>query len=68
MIDPAKCAVEIVKNDPDLAVPLLDLLIWAANTPDLKDNNEYDEIVESLYARTDHSRKARAAYADNRAA
>lgn len=68
MIDPTKCAERILRNEPDLAVPLLDLLIWAADQPNLKDNNDYDEILESLYARTDHSRKARTAYIDGRAA
>lgn len=67
MINPAGCTNEILENNPDLAVPLLDLLIWA-NQPKLGDSNEYDEILELLYAKTAASRKARAAYVAGRAA
>lgn len=67
MIDPTRCAEKIVLNDPALAEPLLDLLIWA-NQSRLGDSNDYDEILEFLYSRTPHSRDARAAYISGRAA
>lgn len=67
MIDPIKCAERITRNDPDLAEPLLDLLIWA-NQPDLSQNNDYDEALSRLYARLQDCRDARARYVVGRAA
>lgn len=68
MINPTECVVRIIKNDPDLAAPLFALLTWAANQQDLKGNNQYDEIMERLYARTQDSRESRETYSRHLAA
>lgn len=65
MINPQRCAQRIVLNDPDLAVPLFDLLLKAVE-PGFKDSNDYDEIMGDLYKRIQHSRDAREAYAKGR--
>lgn len=65
MIEPLKCAARIVLNDALLAEPLFDLMLWA-DQPNLKDNNDYDEILELLYLKTQHCRDARAVYARDR--
>lgn len=67
MINPTECAERIVLND-DVAKELFDLLLWAAEQPDLKDNSDYDEIMGNLYKKLQDCRDARERYAKGRAA
>jgi len=67
MIDPIK-SLEIILQYPDLAIPLFDLMVWAANTPNLKDDNDYDEGLNLVYSHLDQCRAQRDLYAKNRAA
>lgn len=67
MIDPQKRAAQILLNNPDLAEPLLDLLIWA-NQPKLGDNNDYDELLNQCYVKLQHCRDGRDKYITGRAA
>ena len=66
VINPNECAERIVRNDPDLAKELFDLLLWAADQTDIKDNEKYDEIMGNLYKRLQHCRNAREDYAKAR--
>lgn len=68
MIDPQKCARRLILNDPALAEPLFDLLVWVADQPDIKENSDYDEILDMLWLKIQASRDARDAYAKKRIA
>lgn len=65
MIDPQACAERILENEPALAEPLFDLLLWA-NRPNLGDDNDYDEILNLAYSKLDHCRAQRDLYAKTR--
>jgi len=67
VIDPQASVSQILLNNPDLAVPLFDLLIWV-NQPNLAENDDYDRLLELLYGKTQNCRDARDVYAKNRAA
>jgi len=67
MVNPIECAARIILNDPSLAEPLFDLLLWA-NQPNLAQNNIYDELLEMTYMKLQHCRDARDIYAKGRAA
>lgn len=67
MINPTECAARIIENNPELAEPLLDLLLWA-NKPNLANDEDYDDLLESLYAMTPDSIEARKAYISARIA
>ena len=68
MIDPQACAARIILNDPSLAEPLFDLLIWTASQPDLKENADYDDVLDFLWLKLDSGREARDRYAKQRVA
>lgn len=67
MINPQACAERIILNDPSLAEPLLDLLLWA-DQQNLKENTDYDEILDILWLKIDAGRNARDAYTKSRVA
>lgn len=69
MINPQRCAHNIVLNNPAAqAAELFDLLVWAADQPNLKENSDYDEILDMLWLKIQASRDARDAYAKQRVA
>lgn len=67
MLNPLQNAQEIILNDPSLAVPLIDFMLWAV-MPGAANSSEYDEVFEMLYAKTPDSHKHRQIYAKTRAA
>ena len=67
MIDPQAAVAQILLNNPDLAVPLFDLLIWADQS-NLAENGDYNEILETVYGKTQNCLDARNAYMKGRAA
>lgn len=68
MIDPQKCARHLTLNDPAAqAESLFDLLVWA-DQPNLKENPDYDEILDMLWLKIQASRDARDDYAKKRIA
>ena len=67
-IDPFQYASKIIASNPELAGPLLDLLIWAATEPDVLNSSAYDAIEELGYAKTERSVKARLAFRRERQA
>jgi hypothetical protein len=67
MLTPLQNAREIILNDPALAVPLIDFMLWAV-TPGAARTSEFDEIFELLYAKTPDSKNHRDYYAKVRIA
>lgn len=67
MNDPRRSAQRIILNNPDLADDLFALLAWA-DQPNLKENADYDEILNMLWVKTQKSREARDAYVKEQAA
>lgn len=67
MIDPRQRARNIILNNPDLAVDLFDLLVWA-DQPNLSENTDYDGILDDLFVKIQACRDSRDAYAKTRAA
>lgn len=67
MINPQASVALILLNNPDLAVPLFDLLIWV-NQPNLAENGDYNEILETIYGKTQNCLDARDAYTKQRVA
>ena len=67
MINPLECVSQITINDPQLAVPLFDLLVFAAS-PGFADSAEYDQMLDMLYAHTPDCRSHRERYQKTRAA
>jgi hypothetical protein len=61
-MNPHKSVSDITLNDTRLAVPVLDLIIWAATTPDVTKTSDFDEILDFLYSKSDHFRAARDEY------
>lgn len=68
MINAHQKVSEIVLNDPRLAVPLLDFMVWLATTPDVTRTSDYDEILDFLYSKSTHFRSSRDEYIQNRRA
>lgn len=68
MINPQERARRIILNDPALAEPLFDLLVWVADQPNLKENSDYDETLDLLWLKIQASRDARDAYVKQRVA
>lgn len=66
-IDTAACASRIIKDNPDLASTVLDLLI-GATAPGFKDSLEYEEIKDLCWVRMQQCRAARDAHVESRAA
>lgn len=67
MINPTILVSNILKNDPDLAQDVLDLLICATD-PAFRDSNEYDEIKDLLFMKLQAGRTARDSYIESRKA
>jgi hypothetical protein len=69
MNTPLQNAAKITLNDPDLSVPLLDLLLWAV-PPEFAETNEFSEIVDYLFMRSgvEEFHNARDAYVSARRA
>ena len=67
-IDPFQSASKIIASNPELAGPLIDLLIWAATEPDMLNSSAYDAIEELGYAKTERSIKGRLAFRQERQA
>lgn len=69
MINPQRCAHNIVLNDSAAqAAELFDLLVWMADQPNLKENADYDEILDMLWLKIQAGRDARDRYAKERVA
>lgn len=49
MLNPRENVSQLTLNDPQLAAPLLDFILWMATTPDVTKTDEYEEIVNQLY-------------------
>lgn len=64
-LDPRRDVSQITLNDPQLAVPLLDFLLWAV-TPKVTDSAEYNEILDTLYAKVPDFRIHREEYVESR--
>ena len=67
MINPQVSVAQILLNNPDLAVPLFDLLIWA-NQPNLVENGDYQELLKLAFVNLQAYEDARDAYAKKRVA
>lgn len=67
MNTPAQNAAAITLNDPQLAIPLLDFLLWAV-TPGTVDSTEYEDVVDLLYMKSPEYMAARDAHLESRAA
>jgi hypothetical protein len=68
MMDPHANISDITLNDPRLAVPLLDFMLWCTTTPDVTKTSDYDEILDFLYSKSSHFRAARDEYIQARVA
>lgn len=67
MIDPLFSVRAIIDRHPEDAVPLFDLVVWVGEKiKTASDRAVYDEILEILYAKTDHSADARETYKNER--
>lgn len=68
MNTPRECILKITENDPHLAVPLLDFLLWATRTPGILDSADYDEALDMLFVKCPEFRVVRDEHIERRAA
>lgn len=67
MIRPQTRVQEILLNNPDLALPLFDVLVFMAS-PGSSESAEYDEMLDMVYVHTSDFRRHRTSYEKERAA
>jgi len=66
MVNPHKSVSDLTLNDPQLAVPLLDFMLWMVTTPNVAETGDYDEILDFLYSKVSHFRISRDRYIQTR--
>ena len=66
MLDPRKNVTQLTLNDPQLAVPLLDFILWMTTTPDVTETDDYEEIVNQLYCMIAHFESSKKSYMQSR--
>ena len=65
MIKPQECVRTILRNNPELAKDVFDLLLWV-DQPNLPENSDYKDILDDCWIKTQACRDARHAYAEKR--
>lgn len=67
MLNLREAIMQIIQNNPEMAVPVYDVLLFMKR-PDAAKTADFDEAVELLYAMTPDSRRHREIYEKARAA
>lgn len=63
MIDPQVCVNTILANNPELAEPLLDLIVWIDEVKSTaSDRALLDDLVDDVYVKTEHAQRGRETY------
>lgn len=66
MLNPLNDVTQLTLNDPQMAVPLLDFMLWLTTTPNVAGTDEYEEIVDRLYSMVPHYHDAKTLYLKSR--
>lgn len=66
MLNPHEDVSQLTLNDPQLAVPLLDFMLWITTTPNVSKTDDYDEILDFLYSKVSDFRNSRNRYIQSR--
>jgi hypothetical protein len=66
MINPLNRADLIIDQDPQLAEPLFDLIVYIIESDDPRNDPQIDRVLERVYARTEEGTRHRRSYKQKR--